>query len=165
MRTRILGVYDLHGEKLRYLVVGVVNTAIGYSLFLAALASLGAWLSTFNGSPSPVLAYLGRYYYLVVQWVVWILMVPVSTLTMKHFAFRSKGNALRELGKAYFVYLPAQGVSSLLLWLTVKVMHLSPQVGQVAAIAFATVFSYLGHKHFTFRVPTEVGDMRQDSSI
>ena len=30
-------------------------------------------------------------------------------------------------------------------------MHLSPRIAQVFAIAFATIFSYLGHKYFTFR--------------
>jgi putative flippase GtrA len=152
VREKLLGIYDVHGEKLRYLVVGVVNTIVGYLMFVGLLASLGVWLQTVAGSSNPALSYLGRYYYLVVQWVSWVFMVPWSTTTMKHFAFRSKGNGLHEIGKAYFVYLPAQGVSSVLLWLTVKVMHLSPAVGQIAAIAFATVFSYLGHKYFTFRV-------------
>ena len=156
MRTTALKIYDLHGEKLRYLVVGVMNTVVGYLAFVALLALLGPWLQSLESSSSSLLALVGHYYYLVVQWVCWVFMVPWSTMTMKYLAFRSKGNALHELGKAYFVYLPAQGVSSFMLWLTVKVIGLPPQIGQLAAIAFATVFSYLGHKYFTFRVQPEV---------
>jgi putative flippase GtrA len=147
--------YDLHGEKLRYLIVGVINTAISYVLFLALLALLGPALSSLADSSVRILSAIGRVYYLVVQWIGWVLMVPVSTTTMKYFAFRSKGNLWHELGKAYFVYLPAQGVSMATLWVSVSVLHLSPQFGQLLAIAFATVFSYLGHKYFTFRVQPE----------
>jgi len=57
------------------------------------------------------------------------------------------------------VYLPAQGISSLLLWLAVQVLHLAPAVGQLLTIAFATVFSYIGHKYFTFRIPLETGEV------
>jgi hypothetical protein len=108
---------------------------------------------------------MGRDYYVVIQWIVWVVFVPVSTLTMKYFAFRSKGHWLHQIGRAYFVYIPAQGMSSLLLWLTVQVAHLSPQVGQLLTIVFATVFSYLGHKYFTFKTPLVVGEVPPEETI
>jgi hypothetical protein len=88
-----------------------------------------------------------------------VFMVPVSTTSFKLFVFRTEGRWLHQVGKAYLVYLPAQGISSLLLWLAVQVLHLVPAVGQLMAIAFATVFSYIGHKYFTFRIPLETGEV------
>lgn len=151
--------YDTHGEKVRYLVVGVLNTAISYMLFLVLLATLGSLLRLLQDSSIELLSHVGHGYYVVVQWVAWVLMVPVSTTTMKYFAFRSRGRLAPQIVRGYMVYLPAQALSSLILWLTVRVAGLSPAVGQLIAIAFMTVFSYLGHKYFTFRVPVEVAEL------
>jgi putative flippase GtrA len=149
--------YDRHGEKLRYLLVGVWNTALGYVVFLLALKYFGPPLQALSGSG--IASWISHYYYLVVQWGVWVFMVVNSTITMKYFAFRSKGHLLHQIGRAYLVYLPAQGISSVILWFTVKVLGLAPAIGQLITIAIATVFSYLGHKYFTFRVPLEVGEV------
>jgi putative flippase GtrA len=149
--------YDRHGEKLRYLVVGVWNTALGYVVFLLALRYLGPSLQALP--EGGVAGWISRYYYLVLQWAVWVLMVVNSTVMMKYFAFRSKGHLLHQIGRAYLVYLPAQGISTVILWLTVKVLSLSPAIGQLITVAFATVFSYIGHKYFTFRIPLEVGEV------
>jgi len=157
-RDRLSELYDAHGEKVRFLIVGVCNTAISYLLFLALLATLGAALRTLSTSSNALLAQIGDAYYLVVQWVGWAFMVPVSTTTMKYIAFKSPGRWLPQVGRAYLVYLPAQGLSSVILWLTVQVAGLSPQLGQLVVIAVVTVFTYLGHKYFTFRVPVEVAE-------
>jgi putative flippase GtrA len=156
--STVADLYEAHGEKLRYLVVGVVNTAIGYAMFLVMLVTVGRWAGGFTNSPVPLLAAVGHKGYLVAQWAAWACTVPVSTMTFKYLVFHSKGHWLRQVGKAYLVYLPAQGVSMLILWLTVQIIHLSPAIGQLVAVAFATVVSYLGHKYFTFRVPLEVGE-------
>jgi len=154
---------ERHGEKLRYLVVGVWNTAFGYVVFLLALKFLGPPLQTLSGSG--IADWISHYYYIIVQWTVWVGTVVTATATMKYFAFRSKGRFVHEVGRAYLVYLPAQGLSSAILWLTVKVFGLSPQIGQLVTIAFATVFSYLGHKYFTFKVPLEVGEVPPEELI
>lgn len=159
------GFYDRHGEKLRYLLVGLANTAVGYGLFIALLAASGPRLHALESSPLPLVALIGSHYYVLVQWIAWVVCVPLSTLTMKRFAFRSKGHWLHQTGRAYFVYIPAQGLSSLLLWLTVQIAHLSPQLGQLVAIVFATVFSYLGHKYFTFKTPLVVGEVPPEEAM
>lgn len=162
---RLRSLYDEHGDKLRFLVVGGLNTAIGYVAFIVMLAVLGEVLKPLAGSPNEVLARVGRAYYLVVQWVTWVLMVPVSTTTIKYLVFRSPGNWVVQSLRGYVIYLPAQGLSSLILFLAVKVAHLSPQAGQLLAIGFSAVMSYLGHKYFTFRVPLEVGEVPDRSLL
>jgi putative flippase GtrA len=150
---RVRGLYDAHGEKLRYLLVGMWNTAISYVIFVLALKYVGPPLQSLADSSSTVVALLGQYYYLVIQWGVWVIMVVQSTITMKYIAFRSPGHLGKQIVRAYGVYLPAQLLSAFILWLTVKIFGLPPAIGQLITIAFATVFSYLGHKYFTFRQP------------
>lgn len=149
----------MDGEKLRYLVVGAFNTLMSYLLFLVLLASFGAWIQTFSGSASQLASFLGDHYYLAVQWAGWVLAVPPCTLMMKRFVFRSRGPRLHQIGRAYLVYLPAQGLAFVLLWLMVEVIHLTPQVGVIVVVAVTTVLTYIAHKYFTFQVPLEVGEI------
>jgi GtrA-like protein len=151
--ARARGLYDAHGEKLRYLLVGMWNTALGYVVFVLALKLVGPSLQSLEGSENALVSLLGHYYYLVIQWGVWVIMVVHSTITMKYVAFRSPGHLGKQIVRAYGVYFPAQMLSAFILWLTVKIFGLPPAVGQLITIAFATVFSYLGHKYFTFRQP------------
>ena len=150
--TPVGGIYDRHGEKLRYLVVGVYNTAMSFGVFWLAIHFLAVPLEGATGWNAKAVA-------IVLQWAVWVLMVINSTVMMKYFAFRSKGHLGKQILRAYFIYLPAQGISSLILWAAMSVFGLSAVVGQAAAVAIATVFSYIGHKYFTFRVPLEVGEV------
>lgn len=158
-------IYERHGEKLRYLVVGVLNTFLGYAIFWLLLRTLGYPLRALEGSSMGWAAAVGREYYLVVQWAGWVLAVPLSTTTMKYLAFMSKGKWLHQVGKAYLVYLPAQGISMVTLWAAVKLVGLSPELGQLVTIAVTIVFSYLGHKYFTFRTPLEVGEVPDEALI
>jgi hypothetical protein len=74
---------------------------------------------------------------------------------MKYLVFRSRGRLLPQVAKAYLVYIPTQVAGSLLLWLTVQVLHMTPQIGGLVTVAVTTVASYLGHKYFTFRTAEE----------
>jgi putative flippase GtrA len=144
-RDALTGTYDKHGEKIRYLVVGGWNTVFSIVLF-----NVGLWL-------------FPHMHYLAVFWAAWVFAVVQSTVTMKYFAFRSAGHVWHQVGRAYVIYLPAQGLSTLLLWLVVvlltnaHVAHgVAVRLAQLAAIGVSTVFSYVGHKYFTFRVPLDV---------
>ena len=125
MSGKLLSRDRLLGEKPRFLVIGAVNTLLGYLLFLALLATLGAWLESVPDSVSSVVTDVADHYYLVVQLVAWVIAVPLSATTMRHFVFRSKGRWLHQVGRAYLVYLPAQAVASVLLWLVVRDIAIS----------------------------------------
>jgi putative flippase GtrA len=149
------GLYDVHGEKLRYLVVGVGNTAIGYGVFAVTWLLVGVPLKAYAGSQVAWLSFLGTYSYIITQWLAWFVSVPISTTTMKYLAFRSKGRWAPQVIRAYFVYLPAQGIATGLLWFTVSILHVPVLLGQLITIAVTVVFSYVGHKYFTFRPDAE----------
>ena len=156
-RSRISGwllpLHDRHGDKLRFLVVGVWNTVFGYGLFVLLLALFTRPVQALGATPGmpwglgPLLAHD---YYLAISVVAWVVAVPQSTIAMKYLVFHSRGNLLLEVGRAYLVYLPAQLIGMGLLKLTVDLIGVSPQAGQAATILVTTIFSYFGHKYFTF---------------
>lgn len=162
-RARAGALYEVHGDKLRFLIAGAWNTAFSYGLFVGALAVLGGPLGTLASSSARPVAWLGEHAYLIVQWLTWVVAVVQSTATMKYLVFRRPGDFGSQVRRAYLIYLPAQGLSSLILWLSVTVVHLAPQVGQLIAIAVTTVVSYLGHKYFTFALPAEAGGVLDDA--
>lgn len=146
-RAAIRSAYDVHGEKVRYLVVGAWNTLLSWVVFALAIWLFSAPLEAATGWSHATVA-------LVIQWSTWVLMVVNSTVMMKYFAFRSPGHLGKQLVRSYFVYLPAQGISSLVLWVAMTVFGFSALVGQALAVLIATIFSYLGHKYFTFAAQT-----------
>ena len=158
------GFYDKHGEKLRYLVVGVWNTAFSYGLFLLGIRLFAGSLETATHL-DPKLVAIG------IQLGAWILAVVQSTATMKYFAFRSKGHLRKQVLRAYVIYLPAQGLSMVILWLAMLALtpglgnRYAAMVGQLFAVFVTTIFSYFGHKYFTFRVPLEVGEVPPQDMI
>ena len=139
-----------HGDKVRFLIVGVFNTAFGYGLFLLMLLATSSVLSA---SPALVPAPVAENHFLLAQWVAWVLSVPVGTATMKYFVFRGDRPLLASIGRSYFVYLPTALLSAGLLWFSVHVLLLAAPIGQLVVIAVATVMSYVGHKYFTFGSP------------
>lgn len=149
---RLTVAYETHGEKVRYLIVGVWNTLVSFALFALAIRFAAPPLERVTGLDHRTVA-------IVLQWTVWVVSVVHSTVMMKYFAFRSRGRLGGQILRAYLVYLPAQGLSSVVLWLAMTVLALGAVAGQLCAIVVATVFSYLGHKYFTFRVPLEVAEV------
>jgi putative flippase GtrA len=151
--SNLRSLYDAHGEKLRFLIVGGWNSVFSYGLFALLLWLLEPVLAPLAVSSSPALAFIGRNWYVAVQWLSWVLSVPQSTITFKYLVFHGKGHVFSEIGRAFFVYLPLQVLSSLFLKITVSVFGLPPLLGQLLTVSVAAILSYLGHKYFTFRTP------------
>jgi hypothetical protein len=90
---------------------------------------------------------------------------------MKYFAFRAHGHLGKQIIRAYFIYLPAQGLSTAILWVAMFVLspglgdRRAAMVGQLFAVSVAMIFSYLGHKYFTFRVALELGEVPDEELI
>ena len=155
---RLGNFYDAHGEKLRYLIVGVWNTAFSYALFFLFVRLFATPLEAATHLDAKLVA-------IILQWASWVLAVVQSTVTMKYFAFKSEGHLGKQVLRAYFIYLPAQGIASAILWVAMLLLapHLGDRigalVGQLFAVFITTIFSYFGHKYFTFKVPLEVGEV------
>jgi len=138
-------------EFFRFLCAGAFNTAFNYGLFALLWWILKPEASLLAATQVSALRFIGAHYYGAVNWVSWFFTVPVSTYTMRRFVFRHEGAYSRQVLRAYGVYLPAQLVSFGVLIFCVQVLKLPPLLGQLVAVCFSTLISYVGNKFFTFR--------------
>ncbi len=170
------------GQIVRYLCVGVFNTAFAYVTFAVALTLLN------NALPQ-------RFLYLTVvlsSVIVTPLNITVAFFGYKFFVFRTKGNFVREWLRCFAVYgtgmIPGlialsaltkllqaafhRDSTSLHTMLGTLEQHLSgaplrwvthigtgkAMAGYVAGalmIFFTTIYSFMGHKHVTFKARGE----------
>ncbi len=142
--------YDAHGDKLRFLIVGVWNSVFAYGVFVVLLYALEPYLGSLASSESAALGWIGAHYYLLVQWAAWFIAVPQSTLAFGRFVFGASGRLSTQISRAYQVSLPIQLVSTVLLWLFSGVLGLSALLGQLLTAGVAAVLTYVGHKYYTF---------------
>jgi len=124
----------LNQKRIRYLLVGGLNTLVGYSIGIAIYKafsdSLGIlWIGIISNALS----------------------ITVSFLTYKTLVFRTKGMWLIEYAKAYLVYGGISIVGIFLLWFFVDEMKISIWLAQAMVIGVGIIFSYMGHSRFTFR--------------
>lgn len=129
----------------RYLVVGTWNTAFGYGDYAVWTAVL-----------TPMIAH-GYIYASILSTP---LNITVSYLGYKWFVFKTQGNYLREWLRCLLVYgsksvigialLP--GVVLLVRW-TTGLGTAAPYIGGAIMMGFGLIYSFFGHKHYSFRTP------------
>lgn len=135
----VRALYDRHGQKLRYLIVGGWNTLFGYGCFVVLQALLGH-----------------RVNYLFVLALSYVISITNSYLGYKFIVFRTKGNYLREYLRTYLVYSVTFLVNAAVLAALVEWVHLSPIIGQAIATTVTVVMGYVAHHNFTFASPEDI---------
>jgi len=130
----------------RYLLVGAWNTLFGYGCFAFFTAIL-----------SPMIPHS----YIAASVISSLLNISVSYLGYKWFVFKTKGNYLREWIRCVGVY--SGGILFGVLALPVLVVVIrrntrfnteAPYIAGAFLTAFMVVYSFVGHKKFSFRTPT-----------
>ncbi len=133
----------LQRQFLRYLLVGAWNTAFGYGLF--------AWLTA-------LLQPRMHYGYMLASALSNLISITVAYLGYKFFVFKTQGNYLVEWLRCLLVY--GMGTIPGLLLLPFFVVgierltplrHGAPYAAGALALAITVVYSFFGHKHFSFR--------------
>jgi len=138
-----LAKYFPSGQFGRYLLVGVGNTMFGYGIFALLVAILDRVLP--HG-------------YILASVISSLLSITVSYLNYKWFVFRTKGNYLREWVRCVAVYSSAIVINTLLLPIIVfgirrwtSIFAAAPYIAGAVLIGCTTIYSFVGHKHFSFR--------------
>lgn len=123
----------LNQKNIRYLLVGGINTIVGYSIGIAIYKALASNLG-----------------------IIWvgilsnIISITVSFLTYKIFVFRTQGMWVLEYVKSYLIYGGTAVISIFFLWFFVEKMNISIWLSQALVIVVTVIISYLGHSRFTF---------------
>jgi putative flippase GtrA len=128
--------YNKHKEQINYLLVGIWNTIFGYAAFAALYFLLRGYL-----------------HYMILFVISTLLSITNAYLAYKLFVFKTKGHYWREYSRFYAVYGGALALNLALLPLVVVTFHLSPVIAQAGLSFITVIFSYFGHKNFSFKTP------------
>lgn len=126
---------------IKFLIVGVWNTIIGYLTYFLALKAIQAVFETTH------FAYL---------WAMGVAQV-IGTINayFSHreitFAERARGNKLSEFLKFSLVYVLTFCLTLVLMPVFVVVLGISPEITGIIVICIGTAVSYLGHSRFSFK--------------
>lgn len=136
----------LADRRVRFLLVGGVNTVVAFALFALFEATAGRALDA-AGHPvaGSLVPLLGSY----------ALAILLAFALYRRFVFRVRGHVLRDLARFVSVYLVSITLNAVLLPVLVAVGV--PRLGaQALLVLVITVISYVGHRWFSFRRPGDV---------
>lgn len=130
----MIKILDLNFQRVRYLVVGSINTLLGYTI--------GVSLYKFLSNQVSVI-YIGIYTN--------VICITISFLTYKYFVFKTKGRWLSEYLRAFVVYGVMASIGVFLLWFFIDICLLNIWIAQALIIILTMALSYVGHAKFTFK--------------
>lgn len=130
----------LEDERVRFVLIGGVNTVVGYGLFAAFELSVGR-----------VIGYLGSLY------ASYAIATLLAFYLHRRFTFRASksGRMLVDFVRFQSVYVVSLIVNTVALPVLVEWVKLNPLIAQGIIVMITTTISYAGHKWFSFRRPAE----------
>lgn len=133
-------VHDQH-RGLRFIVVGLWNTFVGYAVYFCMLYGLQVNLPNLQRP------------YLWAMTTAQVIGVVNAYFAHRHLTFsdRRAAQGKMEFIRFALVYLATLLMAFIVMPVLVEFMHIRPDVAGVINIALATLFSYTVHKRFTFR--------------
>jgi putative flippase GtrA len=130
----IRGFVRLHETKIRFVIAGGINTALGLALFPALYLAL-----------APL-----KIHYIFLLIVSNLICVVFAFLTNKFFVFRTSGNYVREFGRFVLFHLSHFALSLVAVPLLVEFVGISPIIAQPFFAAAVVISSYFWHRPVTF---------------
>lgn len=122
--------------KVRFILMGIVNTAFGLSVYPTLYYSL----ARFN------------LHYLLILLISQAICVTFSYVTNKIYVFKTTGNFVNEYIKFSSFYLLTFLVNMTALPLMVEVLKMSPISGQILFTFFVVVLSFFWHSKISFSI-------------
>ena len=119
-------------EKMRFILIGGVNTVVAYIIFVISLLILGADVYQFCLLLS------------------WILSSASSFVLMKTFVFCSKGHWFNEYSKCAISWVVSYFVNALILQILVSNLSWNVYIAQLIAIIIYSCVTYILFKYFAF---------------
>lgn len=119
-------------QKIRFLLLGGLNTLLSFLLYSAGIR--------FSG-----------FSYGIVLTVTYIISVNWSIASMRYFVFRGQGNIWREYVKAWGVYLSMLLLNYASLWLMIEKLGWGEISAQLVYTVVSTILVFYLHRNLTFR--------------
>ncbi len=118
-------------QPVRFLIVGAINTIVGYGCFAVML---------YAGLP-----------YLSAYWISMSIGVAISYILNKLFTFKSRARSILELIRFLTVYAASFVVGTMALFMLVDILSITPYAAGGINLIFTTLTSWFGHKYFSFK--------------
>ena len=135
MGEKILSLIRKHYDVLAYLVFGVLTTVVNYVIYLPCYNLLG-----YSAAVSNLIA--------------WVAAVAFAYLTNKPFVFRSHDwsakTVIPELTKFVSCRVASGAAESVILLLTVDILHWNGNVWKLITSVLVVILNYLGSKFLVF---------------
>ena len=136
MGEKILSLIRKHYDVLAYLVFGVLTTVVNYVIYLPCYNLLGLSAAVSN-------------------LIAWVVAVAFAYLTNKPFVFRSHDwsakTVIPELTKFVSCRVASGAAESVILLLTVDILHWNGNVWKLITSVLVVVLNYIGSKLLVFR--------------
>ena len=133
----------IRDQRVAFLIVGGINTVVGFALFVGFDLALGPTVDRLTGEV------IGS---LIILACAHVLGTLFAFVMHRRFVFRVHGHVMRDLLRFESVYLVALGVNALVLPLLVHV-GMERILAQALITLATTAISYVGHRYFSFRRP------------
>ena len=130
----------VHDQRVAFLIVGGINTVVGFACFAGFLLILG------------------KAHYLVALVCAHVVAVLIAFVLYRFAVFKVRGHVLADLWRFETVYLSALAVNLVVLPVLVELAHLPILLAQALIVLVTSLMSWVGHKHFSFR---RSGDLRR----
>lgn len=85
-----------------------------------------------------------------------IVAIANAYICYKLFVFKTKGNIVKECFKCYLVYGVGAGLGALFTYFMVQGCSLYPSLANAISVVIITLFSFVGHKLFSFRKSSSI---------
>lgn len=131
-RTRV-GAF-LADERVRFLAIGGINTAVGYGTFALIQWSIGEFVG-----------------YIVSLLIAHLLTSLLAFSLYRAVVFRVRGGVIVDFLRFQIVYIVPLAANILALPLLVSVLDWNVYLAQAVIVVVSTVVSFVGHKYFSFR--------------
>jgi putative flippase GtrA len=128
-------------QRVAFLVVGGINTVVGFGMFVVLSETVGHLLDHRFGKVAAALVTVG---------ISHVLSVLFAFVMHRRFVFRVQGHVLRDLARFWSVYLVAGAINIVALPLLVE-LGLYRIPAQAIIVASIMLLTYFGHRYFSFR--------------
>jgi putative flippase GtrA len=131
----------IRDQRVAFLIVGAINTGVGFLFFVIFDLTVGAWVDAASNTVWGSLATLACAH---------VLSVLFAFVMYRRFVFKVTGHVWRDLARFESVYLVSIGINAVVLPALV-LLGVPRLLAQALILIVTTAISYFGHRSFSFR--------------